>query len=266
MARLDAAMVAFVGLFLEDGPRVVSEGLAWVAPVGLPSGVQVALSDVFTPPLWQILLLLLGLTVGLALHLVLLHPLGSYPFLRCPPQRSRGRGGGPLTRRWPLALCVGVLFLLAAVHFAPGAALAGAVMLLSALLLLAVVDAATWRLPDAITQPLLWLGLLFNLGATFVPLSDAVWGAVSGYLTLWCVNGVYRLVRRRHGLGAGDFKLLAAMGAWRALPLLLLLAATGGLLCVLCLRRWRDAGDAAGVWSLARAGGRAAAFLPRGLT
>lgn len=244
MARLDAAMMAIIGVFWEDGPPVASEGLARVAPAGLPGGVPVSLSDVFTPPLWQMLLLLLGLTVGLALHLVLLHLLECSPFLRCPPRYRHGRRSNPLTRRWPLALCVGVLFLLAAVHFAPGAALAGAVMLLSALLLLAVVDAATWRLPDVITQPLLWLGLLFNLGATFVPLSDAVWGAVSGYLTLWCVNGVYRLARGRHGLGAGDFKLLAALGAWlgwRALPLLLLLAAAGGVLCILCLRRWLGA-------------------------
>ncbi|WP_308825226.1 A24 family peptidase [Sodalis praecaptivus] len=86
--------------------------------------------------------------------------------------------------------------------------------------------------------------MLFNLGATFVPLQDAVCGAVIGYLMLWGVNGGYRLVCRRHGLVAGDFKLLAALGAWlgwRALPPLLLLAATGGLMCVVCVRWWRGA-------------------------
>ncbi len=180
--------------------------------------VERALFFVCSPPLWQLLLLLLGLTAGLALHFALLQLLGNLP------RRRVGRLGNCRLCRWPLALSAGVLFLLAALRFAPGAALVGAILLSSALLL-AVVDAATLRLPDVVTQPLLWLGLLFNLGATFVPLSDAVCGAVIGYLMLWGVNGGYRLVYRRHGLGAGDFKLLAALGAWlgwRALPPLLL--------------------------------------------
>ncbi|RLR18197.1 prepilin peptidase [Sodalis-like symbiont of Bactericera trigonica] len=193
----------------------------------------------------------LRITVGLALHVALLHLLANLPLASHPSPAQRWPFNASLPAvavRWCTVSAGRSLF-------APGAALAGAIMLLSALLMLAVVDAVTLRLTDIITQPLLWLGLLFNLGATFVPLSDAVWGAVAGYLSLWCINGVYRLARRRHGIGAWDFKLLAALGAWlgwRGLPLLLLLAATGGVFCILCLRRWRDACDAAGVWSLAR--------------
>lgn len=92
-----------------------------------------------------------------------------------------------------------------------------------------------WRrqwLPDRLTQPLLWGGLLCNLEARWTPLDEAVVGAVAGYGCLWLLNAFYRQVRRRNGIGQGDFKLLAALGAWlgwTALPLLVSLAATFGL-------------------------------------
>ncbi|HAT4984454.1 TPA: prepilin peptidase [Serratia marcescens] len=92
-----------------------------------------------------------------------------------------------------------------------------------------------WRhrwLPDRLTQPLLWSGLLCNLDALWAPLDDAVIGAVAGYGALWLLNVLYRQARRRNGIGQGDFKLLAALGAWlgwTTLPLLLCLAAVFGL-------------------------------------
>ncbi|QXX94764.1 prepilin peptidase [Serratia marcescens] len=92
-----------------------------------------------------------------------------------------------------------------------------------------------WRhrwLPDRLTQPLLWGGLLCNLDARWATLDDAVIGAAAGYGTLWLLNTLYRQVRRRNGIGQGDFKLLAALGAWlgwTTLPLLVCLAAAFGL-------------------------------------
>lgn len=92
-----------------------------------------------------------------------------------------------------------------------------------------------WRhrwLPDRLTQPLLWGGLLCNLDARWAPLDDAVIGAAAGYGVLWLLNALYRLVRGRNGIGQGDFKLLAALGAWlgwTALPLLVCLATVFGL-------------------------------------
>ncbi|RTF26795.1 prepilin peptidase, partial [Serratia marcescens] len=87
-------------------------------------------------------------------------------------------------------------------------------------------------LPDRLTQPLLWGGMLCNLDARWATLSDAVIGAAAGYGGLWLLNALYRQVRRRDGIGQGDFKLLAALGAWLGwtmLPLLVCLAAMFGL-------------------------------------
>jgi leader peptidase (prepilin peptidase)/N-methyltransferase len=108
-----------------------------------------------------------------------------------------------------------------------------------ALLALAWIDAETGLLPDALTLPLLWLGLLVNLKYGFVALPDAVLGAVAGYLILWSVYWGFRLCTGREGMGYGDFKLLAAVGAWlgwATLPWVLLLASVGGLAAALMLR------------------------------
>ncbi|CCD29727.1 Type IV pilus prepilin leader peptidase [Candidatus Glomeribacter gigasporarum BEG34] len=116
---------------------------------------------------------------------------------------------------------------------ASGQALA-AYGLVAALLALAWIDLQTHLLPDALTMPLLWSGLLVNLEARFAPLADAVIGALAGYLSLWLIAWLFRLVRNKEGMGQGDFKLLAALGAWfgwMALPSIALLASTGGMLC-----------------------------------
>ncbi|MEI7785927.1 MAG: prepilin peptidase [Betaproteobacteria bacterium] len=103
------------------------------------------------------------------------------------------------------------------------------------LLALACIDADTQLLPDNLTQPLLWGGLMAAaLGWTARGLNDALWGAVAGYGILWAVNGGFALLTRKQGMGQGDFKLLAALGAWLGwqalLPLVLLSSGAGALI------------------------------------
>ncbi len=111
------------------------------------------------------------------------------------------------------ALC-GLAFAALALGPATGVSLVLAMALTAALLTLAAIDFRALILPDAIVLPLLWLGLLANLHGRFVPLADAVVGATAGYMSLWIVSRSYRLIRKRDGMGDGDLKLLAALGAW----------------------------------------------------
>lgn len=99
------------------------------------------------------------------------------------------------------------------------------------LIVLAVIDIDKQLLPDQITLPLLWLGLLVNLSGRFVPLEDAVIGAVAGYLSLWFVFQLFHLLTGKEGMGYGDFKLLALFGAWlgwQMLPQIILLSSVIG--------------------------------------
>ena len=101
------------------------------------------------------------------------------------------------------------------------------------LITLSAIDSVEYILPDQLTLPLLWLGLIANLTGAFVPLADAVWGAISGYVSLWCVFHIFHLITGKEGLGYGDFKLYAALGAWlgwELLPQILLLASLTGAL------------------------------------
>ncbi len=101
------------------------------------------------------------------------------------------------------------------------------------LLAMTFIDIDTQLLPDDLTYPLLWLGLLVNVKAMFVPLQDAVLGAAAGYMVLWTVYWVFKLVRGKEGMGYGDFKLLAALGAWmgwQMLPAIILLSSVVGAL------------------------------------
>jgi leader peptidase (prepilin peptidase)/N-methyltransferase len=96
---------------------------------------------------------------------------------------------------------------------------------------LTVIDFDTQLLPDDLTLPLLWAGLVANLFELFVPLQTAVIGAAAGYLSLWLVYWIFRLVRGKEGMGYGDFKLLAALGAWLGwsmLPIIVLLSSVVG--------------------------------------
>ena len=139
----------------------------------------------------------------------------------------------PISPRYPVVeLLAGVGAAGAAWHFGMGAAALGAMLFLWATIALAFIDQATGYLPDDITLPLLWAGLLFNVPGTFVPLVEAVTGAAAGYLSLWSVYWAYKLLTGKEGMGYGDFKMNAAVGAflgWKVLPLVILLSSLVGL-------------------------------------
>ncbi|WP_165708255.1 prepilin peptidase [Pectobacterium polaris] len=145
--------------------------------------------------------------------------------------------------QYPLVEVITMLaFLTSGLLWLPGMALWGALILLSFLLVLTVIDIKTLLLPDVLTLSLLWMGLLFNLSETFVPLNDAVVGAMAGYLSLWLLYWVFKYATGKEALGYGDFKLLAALGAWlgwQALPNLVLVAALSGLVVTLIWRGLR---------------------------
>lgn len=114
----------------------------------------------------------------------------------------------------------------------------GALIFVFAMIALTFIDLDTFYLPDDITLPLLWAGLLMNLGNAFVDLPSAVIGAACGYLALWSVFWMFKLVTGKEGMGYGDFKLLAAIGAWlgwQMLPLVILLSATVGAIIGIAL-------------------------------
>jgi leader peptidase (prepilin peptidase)/N-methyltransferase len=105
---------------------------------------------------------------------------------------------------------------------------------MSLLLALSVIDWQTTYLPDALTQPLLWIGLLASsLGLLDVAVQNAVWGAIAGYASLWLVATVFEKLTGKEGMGAGDFKLLACLGAWLGpfalVPLVLMASVSGAL-------------------------------------
>ena len=138
----------------------------------------------------------------------------------------------PISPRYPIVEALsGLLSAFAAVHFGFGWSAAGAMILIWCLIALTFIDVDTQLLPDSITLPLLWLGLLFNLFGTFTDLPSAVTGAMGGYLSLWIVYWGFKLATGKEGMGYGDFKLLAALGAWmgwQMLPLTILLSSLVG--------------------------------------
>lgn len=140
--------------------------------------------------------------------------------------------GARISVRYPVVeLAAGLIGAYAAWRYGPTLQALGAMAFGWALLALAVIDLDTQLLPDDITLPLLWAGLLLNLGGTFVPLRSAVIGAVAGYLALWLVYWAFKLATGKEGMGFGDFKLLAAIGAWlgwQKLPLVILLSSVVG--------------------------------------
>jgi leader peptidase (prepilin peptidase)/N-methyltransferase len=161
---------------------------------------------------------------------------------------ARGRCaacGVAVSPRYPIVEALtAVLFALAALKFGPGWPLAGALLLIAFLVALAFIDLDTQFLPDQLTLPLLWAGLAMSLffgpvdgsaGAGDLPpaLADAVLGAIAGYLVLWTVHQAFRLATGKEGMGYGDFKLLAALGAWLGwqalLPIVLIASVAGAL-------------------------------------
>jgi leader peptidase (prepilin peptidase)/N-methyltransferase len=154
----------------------------------------------------------------------------------------------PISARYPIIeLLSGLLSAFLIWHF--GSGLLGLSTLLFTYLLIALtfIDADTQLLPDDLTLSLLWLGLLLNLNATFVPLHEAVIGAAAGYLTLWSIYWLFKLLTGKEGMGYGDFKLLAALGAWlgwKMLPVIILLSslvgAVVGIALIVLAKRGRD--------------------------
>ncbi|MGU9951851.1 MAG: prepilin peptidase [Gammaproteobacteria bacterium WSBS_2016_MAG_OTU1] len=156
-------------------------------------------------------------------------PVFSFLFLR-------GRAnccGAPISWCYPLVeLSGGLIAVIAALHFGPGVDFALAYVFMSILLIASVIDMRKYYLLDILTIPLLWLGLLANLDSRFALLSDAVLGAVGGYLGMSILAIAGATIFKRTAMGGGDFKLMAALGAWlgwQPLPLLLFFACIIGI-------------------------------------
>jgi leader peptidase (prepilin peptidase) / N-methyltransferase len=157
-------------------------------------------------------------------------PILSYLFLR-------GRCSAcaaPISLRYPLVEAMTALFSLAVVwRFGPGWEAAAALVLTWGLVALSGIDLDTQLLPDAITQPLLWLGLLLSLIGLFSNPQASILGTAAGYLSLWLIFHLFRLATGKEGMGYGDFKLLAVFGAWlgwAVLPQIALVSAVVGAL------------------------------------
>jgi leader peptidase (prepilin peptidase)/N-methyltransferase len=140
--------------------------------------------------------------------------------------------GVPISARYPLVELLSALLSLAvAWKFGFGLATLGGLILVWALIALAFIDLDTTLLPDDITLPLLWGGLLINLFGVFAGLQSAVIGAMAGYISLWSIYWLFKLATGKEGMGYGDFKLLAAIGAWlgwQLLPVVILLSSLVG--------------------------------------
>jgi leader peptidase (prepilin peptidase)/N-methyltransferase len=171
-------------------------------------------------------------------------PIISYLLLR-----GKCKGcGAHISARYPIVeLISGLLSGYAAWHFGFGLAALGALLFVWALLALTFIDFDTQLLPDDITLPLLWVGLLLNASHTFTDLHSAVVGAVAGYLALWGVYWLFKLATGKEGMGYGDFKLLAAIGAWlgwQILPLVILtsslVGAVVGITLIVAARHGRN--------------------------
>jgi leader peptidase (prepilin peptidase)/N-methyltransferase len=138
----------------------------------------------------------------------------------------------PISARYPVVEVLGGLLAACAVwRFGLTPQGIAACVFLWSLLALTMIDFDTQLLPDSITLPLLWAGLFANLWHTFASLPDAVIGALAGYLSLWTIYWLFKLIRGKEGMGYGDFKLLAALGAWlgwQLLPVIVLLSSVVG--------------------------------------
>ena len=157
--------------------------------------------------------------------------------------------GTRISPRYPIVeTLTGLLSAYAAWHFGPTIQTLGALVLIWALIALSGIDLDTQLLPDSITLPLIWLGLGFNLWATYTDISSAVTGTMLGYLALWSVFWLFKLATGKEGMGYGDFKLLAALGAWlgwQMLPAIILLSsvvgAIVGITLIIATRHGRNA-------------------------
>ena len=156
--------------------------------------------------------------------------------------------GTGISWRYPtVELATALLSLAAAMTFGLSWELAGALAICWCLVALTGIDIDTQLLPDSITLPLLWAGIAFNVFGVFTDLQSAVVGAMLGYVVLWSVFWLFKLITGKDGMGYGDFKLLAALGAWfgwQSLPLIIILSsfvgAAIGIMLVVAKRQGRD--------------------------
>lgn len=155
----------------------------------------------------------------------------------------------PIPLRYPLLEGLGALMGISAmIHFGPGAEVLGSMVLGTGLLILSFIDLDHRILPDRLTLFLLWLGLLLSLFDVFVDSHSSILGASCGYALLWTIHSLFRLLAKKEGMGRGDFKLLAALGAWMGvghLPLIILISSVAGSivgvgLILLGIRRRED--------------------------
>ena len=168
-------------------------------------------------------------------------PVISYLFLRGKCSNCKT----PISKRYPLVeLSCGLLSAYVAWHFGFGWQAGGMLLLTWGLLAMSLIDADHQLLPDVLVLPLLWLGLIANYFGLYTSLEDALWGAIAGYLSLWSVYWLFKLVTGKEGMGFGDFKLLAMLGAWggwQVLPLTILLSSLVGAVLGLIMLRLRNA-------------------------
>ena len=169
-------------------------------------------------------------------------PVISYLFLRGKCSSCKAA----ISLRYPLVeLLTGALTLVVVAHYGASWQSLLAFVFTAMLIAMSMIDFDTQLLPDKLTLPLLWLGLIANSFGLFTSLQDAVWGAVAGYLVLWGVFHLFKILTGKEGMGYGDFKLLAALGAWmgwQALPMIILLSSLVGAIIgiSLILFRGRD--------------------------
>jgi leader peptidase (prepilin peptidase)/N-methyltransferase len=168
-------------------------------------------------------------------------PVLSYLFLRGRCSNCTAA----ISKRYPLTeLACGLLSAFIAWHFGFGWQACMALLLSWGLLTMSLIDAEHQLLPDVLVLPLIWLGLIINSFGLFVSLHEALWGAVAGYMALWSVFWLFKLITGKDGMGHGDFKLLAMFGAWggwQILPLTLLLSSMVGAVVGVILLRLRNA-------------------------
>lgn len=168
-------------------------------------------------------------------------PVISYLFLRGKCSSCKAH----ISLRYPLVeLTCGLLSAYIAWHFGFTWQAGGMLLLTWGLLAMSLIDADHQLLPDSLVLPLLWLGLIANSFGLFSSLDDALWGAIAGYLSLWSVYWLFKLVTGKEGMGHGDFKLLAMLGAWggwQVLPLTILLSSLVGAVLGLIMLRLRNA-------------------------
>jgi leader peptidase (prepilin peptidase) / N-methyltransferase len=158
------------------------------------------------------------------------------PLLSFALLRGRCRGcGTAISWQYPVVeLITGLLFAAVVWRFGVSVEALAALVFTGVLVAASGIDLRTTLLPDSLTLPLIWLGLLLSLGGVFVPPSDAILGAAVGYLSLWSVYWAFKLLTGKEGMGYGDFKLLAAIGAWcgvgAILPVLLISSLVGAVI------------------------------------